>query len=274
MANEYQTNVGSGQTSNPDPFATGGYGGGGGGSAPTPQQRQAAGNLGAITGYNQGTVLGDARNQDDIFDIADQQNKNLASMQTAQARRGAGNDWYTQQQRIQSVNSQLRDVMGNAANGSSLYDLWDLIARKDDMDDVAVLNQLRENRNQIDNNLFEAMAATNINRNQNAAETERALRELGGDYAAQMNNIHPDIDTGIYNQDGHTLNLPDWLRQTYYQDNRSAPLTASEAALIRPNRAAQTAWDEGLLTGQANMSQAANSDYANRMRQGYQRRTQ
>lgn len=182
----------------------GGYGGGGGGgsSSPSEQQKKAAENLGGITNWNQDTILGAAKNADKVFDISDKQNENLKNIQVKQARRNAGNDWYTQQQRLQSVAANLRESMGNAMYGSTLYDFWDLLARKDDMDDVEVLNTMRENINNVDNEYWQALMATNNSRNESYLDTEQNLRELASDYAAQLNNIHPDLAEDVINGPG------------------------------------------------------------------------
>jgi hypothetical protein len=261
-----------GDKTSTNPYSGGGSGGGSGGISA--KEKQAANNLASVAGYNQDTITGNYDNQNKIHDISDKQNKRLAAVQTTQARRNAGNDWYTQQQKLQSVTSQLTDAMGNAAMGSGLYDMWDAIARKDDMDDVAVLNQLRENRNSIDNNLFEALAASNISRNQTAADTERALREIGADYAAQINNINPKLGKGVFDTKDHTLNLPSWIQEAFFNKNKRKALKPTEQPLVREAGAASDAWSRGLLTGEHNTASSSNQTYQQRLSQGYSRRTQ
>ena len=252
----------------------GGSGGGGGSTGPTDEQKKAAGNLGGISGYNRETVLGGAKNSDKVYDIADQQNANLRATQTTQAKQRAGSDWYTQQQKLQSVTGQIMDASGNAMNGSSLYDLWDMVARKDDMDDVAVLDQMRQNQNTVDNNFYEALMQTNSGRNENAMKVETNLRELYADYIAQLNNIHPDLSEDKIDADGHTLEPTDWFGTSYFDQNVRPAVKTETQGLYRPDAAAADAWSQGLLAGEKNTASAANKDYRQRLYSGYQRRTQ
>ena len=257
---------------------SGGYGGygSGGSSGPTDEQKKAAGNLAGITGYNAGTITGKAGQGDKVYDISDAQNKAMQALQTLQSKRNAGNDWYTQQQKLQSVNSQLADAAGNAMYGSFALDLADAIARKDDMDDVAVLNQMRENQNQIDNDYWEALMATNNSRNELYMDTEADLRELTADYAAQLNNIHPDLAKDVIDADNKTLNSPDWLKTGYFNDQVRDAIQPETQGLYRPENAAAVANQKGLVnnTNTSQFSDSGNQDYWTRMRQGYQRRTQ
>lgn len=253
---------------------SGGSGGSGGSSGPSDKQNQAAGNLGGIVGYNMQTLLNAADQADKVYDISDEQNANMRAIQTVQNRRNAGNDWYTQQQRLQSVTKQLRDQGGNAYNGSALYDLWDMIARKDDMDDVEVLNSMRENLNAVDNDYFNAIMATNNARNENYMNTESNLRELAADYAAQLNNIDPSLASDIIDAEGHTLNIPDWLQTSFFDSHVREAIKPDEQSLVRPANTANDAWSNGLLTGQRNTSQSSNNSYWSRLMSGYDRRTQ
>lgn len=256
----------------------GGYGGSGGSSGPSAEQKKAADNLGGITGYNKDTILGGAKDAGEVFDVQDEQNKRLQAIQTLQNKRQAGNDWYTQQQKLQSVVGQLRDAGGNALTGSNLYDFWDAVARKDDMDDVATLNNMRTNQNTIDNNYYEALSQSTNARNEYNMGIEQALRELAADHAAQMNNISPDLAAKIISgngADGKTVTPPSWLNTDYFDANKRGPAATQDQGLYRPDTAAQNAWNNKLLNENANdTSQASNKSYWERMNKGYSRRTQ
>lgn len=281
------TNLGqSGLTDSSQGPGDGSYGGGGNSGPnygvnwpgePGENDTKAANNLAGITGYNQDTILGAAQNADKMYDVSDQQNKFMQELQAIQAKRNAGNDWYTQQQRLQSVTANLREQMGNALYGSTLYDFWDLLARKDDMDDVEVLNTLRENLNNTDNAYWEAIMATNNARNEMYLETEQNLRELAADYAAQVNNIHPALAEGLISGDmgsGGTINVPSWLQTEYFNSHMRGPIHPTEQELFRPEKAAKDAWSKGLLNGNHNANSATNQSYWQRMFGGYNRRTQ
>lgn len=264
----------------------GGGGGGGGSSEPTDEQKKAKDNLGAIVGYNADTLKNKAKQGDKAFDIADEQSKLQRLTQTKQNKRNAGNDWYTRQQKLQSVTNWLADASGNAMYGSFYNDLNDLIARQDDMDDVEVLNQMRENQNQIDNDYYDALMANNNSRNELYMDTETGLRELAADYAAQANNIHPDLVDGIIDTDNHTLKIPngsknkdsdlDFLNTAYFDSHVRKAVEPELQGLYRPADAASTAYKKG-QANRSNTSQysdSGNTDYWSRVRQGYQRRSQ
>lgn len=254
----------------------GGSGGSGGSSGPTDEQKRAAGNLGGITGYNIQTLTNKAGQGDKVYDIADQQNKNMQTLQTLQNKRNAGNDWYTQQQKLQNVTSQVADASGNSMYGSFALDFADSIARKNDMDAVAVLNQQRENQNQLDNDYFEALMAINNSRNELYMDTEADMREVAADYAAQLNNIHPDLANDVIDSGEHTLNIPSWLQTSYFDSHVRDAIQPETQALYRPENAAVTATQQGLVNKDttSQYSSSGNNDYWTRMRQGYQRRTQ
>lgn len=253
----------------------GGGGGGGASSGPTDEQKKAADNLGAVTGYGQKAIKDKAKQGIDALKLANKNNKNARITQTKQNIRNAGNDWYTQQQKLQNVASQLADASGNAMYGSFYQDISDLIARKDDIDDVEVLNQMRENQNQIDNDYFDALAANNNAMNELYLDTEYDLKQLASDYAAQVNNIHPDLAEDIMDADNHTLNIPDWLDTEYYEKHKKDAIDPTTQGLYRPATASIRANDRGLVNTNTSSqySKSGNSDYWSRVRTGYNRRS-
>lgn len=266
-------------------YGGGGYGGGGGGGSagPSEAQKDAAKNLAAITNYNANTITGKAKQGDKAFDVSDQQNKNLKLFQLANAEKTAGNDWYTQQQKLQGVLSQQRDVMGNAFYGTGALDLAEDMARADDMSDVQTLNQLRENMDTIDSDYYESLMATNNSRNELYLDTEADLRQLFADYASQLNNISADLVNGeeskdgfpeIIDADGRKLKVPDWFDDEYFEEHLKEALKPEYRGLIRPDQAALTAWKKALSPHRSNYHSSANQNYFQRLFGGYNRRTQ
>lgn len=259
-------------------YGSSGDGGGSGSSSsgPTDKERKAADNLAGIVGWNADTVRGAYDNANKVYDVADEQSKNLQAVQTKQNKKTATNDWYAQQQKLQSSVAALSDNMGNSANGSSIYDFWDMIARKDDMDDASTLDTMRKNQNTIDNAYYEAVMQNNNSRNDQAMQTEKNLREIGGDYAAQMNSISPDMveENNLIDGENHTLNLPDWLNTSFFDEHVRDAIVPEDQGFYRPDNAASDNWAQYLLTGQRNTASSASPGYRDRLVQGYQRRTQ
>lgn len=254
----------------------GGYGyggsGGGGSSGPTAEQKEAGANLGGVAGFNAGTVLGTYDNTMDMYDVSDQQNKNLRDTQIKQARRKSGTDWFRQYKDLQTVTDNILDAAGKALLGSFSYDLNDLIADEDDAIDAETLETMRDNINSIDNSYFESLASLNNSRNDMAVNTEQALRELGADYVAQLNNIHPDLADSYIDQENHTLKMPDWLDTDFYDEHRVEAAKPDDYKWTRPDRANDTAYQQGVKTTDRATSQAASGDYWSRLMSGYNNR--
>lgn len=250
----------------------GGYGGGGvgGSTGPSDEQKKAGDNLAGITGYNKDTVLGNYEDTMSVLDISDQQNKFLHDTQVTQAKRKAGDEWFSQHKKLQDTVSQTKDAAGQAMRGSFLYDYSDLVADQDDTIDEATLRNLRENINSIDNSYFEALAQNNNSRNEAAMNAEQGFRELAADYIAQLNNIHPDLAKGMIDGGNHTLKPPSWLSTDFFDSHKREPVKPDDFSFIRPDIANKGAGK--LDTGGANTSQSVSGDYWQRMTSGYDQR--
>ena len=248
----------------------GGGGGGGGSTGPSDEQKKAGDNLAGITGYNKDTVLGNYEDTMSVLDISDQQNKFLHDTQVTQAKRKAGDEWFSQHKKLQDTVSQTKDAAGGAMRGSFLYDYSDLLADQDDTIDEATLRNMRENINSIDNSYFEALAQNNNSRNEAAMNAEQGFRELAADYIAQLNNIHPDLAKDMIDGGNHTLKPPSWLNTDFFDSHKKEPVKPDDLSFIRPDMANKKA-DE-LNTGGGNTSQSVSGDYWQRMTSGYDQR--
>lgn len=255
-----------------------GYGGGygSGSAAPTAQQKKAQKNQGAVTGFN-------FKTPGLMFDYGTQsldENDKFLERQRDEIFKRAGqaatNDWYKQQQDLQSVTSQIADASGNAMNGSFMNDFWDLVARRDDQDDVEILNTLRENMNNAWSDYDEAYQQ-NINaRNELAMDAEEARRDIMADYVALSNNMHPDLADEYLDTENHTINAPEWLKPDFFKDNFREAHTPTSQGLFRPANTADIAnRDNQINKNEQNVSSSStNQDYWTRMRNGYGRRGQ
>lgn len=252
------------------------YSGGGGSSAssgPSDEQNRAFGNLGAITGANKDTLENKYADTMDMLDVSDEQNRNLRDVQKIQAKRKAGDEWFSQHKKIQDVVSQVVDAAGQAMRGSFLLDYKDTLADQDDTIDEAVLRSMRENINSIDNSYFETLAQNINNRNEAAINTEEGLRELMADYIAQGNNIHPDLVQKYIDTAGHKIKGDDlgWLKADgFYEGHKKEAAKPDDFSFIRPDMANHGA--AGLDTGGSNISQSVSGDYWQRMNSGYDQR--
>lgn len=266
--------TGGSSSSNSTSGSRGGYGSGG--SGPTDKDKKAQANLGGISGFNFQTpqIMSDLG--DKAMDISDTGNANIRDYAINNAKRKSASEWYKSQQDLQSVTSQLADASGNLVNGSGFLDFLDLIARKDDQQDVEILNSARDNENSIWQDFYEALQQNNNARNQMYIDAQEAMRNVGADYAAQSNNIHPDLANGLIDAANHNLTLPDWLNSDGYAENKFRDAVSPEMQdFFRPAMDAQTATDNGLDREPTTANQAsANKSYWDRMRSGYGRRNQ
>lgn len=251
-------------------YRGGGGGGGGGSTGPSDEQKKAGDNLAGITGYNKDTVLGNYDDTMSVLDISDQQNKFLHDTQVTQAKRKAGDEWFSQHKKLQDTVGQTKDAAGGAMRGSFLYDYSDLLADQDDTIDEATLRNMRENINSIDNSYFEALAQNNNSRNEAAMNAEQGFRELAADYIAQLNNIHPDLAKDMIDGGNHTLKPPSWLNTDFFDSHKKEPVKPDDFSFIRPDMANKKA--DGLNTGGGNTSQSVSGDYWQRMTSGYDQR--
>lgn len=265
----------------------GGSGGGGGGSgstAPSDMQKETAKNLRPIVHYNYDTLGNKFDLGDKVYDTADEQSENMQRWQEALAQRNAGGDWYRINQKLQSAMRNMRDEMGNAAYGSDYADMYESFARAYDQSNDDTLRAFRKNLEEIDANYYDAIMNNINSRNKLAADTQIAMRELGSDWAAQLNNIHPQLANGEYqsgvtgmgedreegkapddagdfdsliDRGNDTLKFPDWLKTDYANDHWSQAINPEMRPFYRPDLAAQTASDMGLRNRNTNTASAA-----------------
>ena len=280
---------------NPDDQSGGGGGGVGGGggygawsaagnNGPTRAQKDAARALEPIALYNQNTLLNKADQARDVYDIGDQGSKNLRDYQAANAQRSAGAEWFSNLLKEQSTTKLQRDKMGNARYGSGALDLMRDMERAHDATAATILETLENNLASIDTDYYQALQASINGWNENAMDTEAKLRELFSDYAAQINNIHPDIATGRVNEgydepldededeygyefpkvidiENRELLPPEWFKPDYYEANKRGAVVPQWMLHIRPDAATETSWKRKQNPGQQNTSSAANKRY-------------
>lgn len=256
----------------------GGDGSGGGSGSPSQAQKDAAAALAPIVVYGQETIQNKANQMGDVYDIADKGNQAITNMQVRQAEKEAGAEWFSRLLKEQSAYKHQRDVMGNARYGSGALDLNTDFQRVHDANAVEVLEALEGNLSDIDVDALQALQS-NINaRNELGVNTEAALRQNAADYAAQLNNIAPELANGseegfdeIIDTENRRLNFPDWLDTRYYEEHKVAPVEEKYRGLIRPAAAVERAygtpndsfdaWAKALQTTHTNNSMAANKRY-------------
>ena len=171
----------------------GGSSGGGSGSSVSSSQRKALANAANVAKYNARTLTDQYKAKIAGFDLAEKQAKRQAKVQKQQNSRTAASDRFAQLQRTQSSASALTNKAGNALQGSQAYGMFDMLSKRNNMDNSESWNTLRENQDSVTNSLNETLNANNVARNEAAWLTEAELRKLEADMAAQSNNINPKL---------------------------------------------------------------------------------
>lgn len=263
-----------------------GSGYGYGSSSPSQAQKDAAAALAPIVAYGHETIKNKANQMGDVYDIADKGNQAITNMQLKQAEKEAGAEWFSRLLKEQSSYKHQRDVMGNTRYGTGALDLNTDFQRAHDANAVEVLEALEGNLSDIDVDALTALQ-TNINaRNEMGANTEAALRQNASDYAAQLNNIAPELANGseegfdqIIDTENRTLNLPEWLDTRWYEAHKSQPVEEKYRGLTRPAAATERAygtpndtgdpWVKALQALHPNNGMAANKRYWDTLTRDY-----
>jgi len=102
----------------------------------------------------------------------------------------AGNEWYKQQQELQSAYTNLRQANGTSAYGGAADTLNWLASREDDEHDTDLLNQVRENKNDILQAKHaadvEAISQYNSTMSKNAGEYSNAISNFFNTWSSLM----------------------------------------------------------------------------------------
>ena len=251
-------------------------GGAAGSSGPTDNDRKAFANLGALTGFQLQTPEIHADQGWKILDNSLAGSEAIYNTQMRENKAKAANDWFLGQLKLQQTVDQLTDAMGNAAYGSSLENFQDAYRRQDDIQDVGILNQTRENDWSIDTDFDEIKQSNIDSKNELASDTEQAKRNTVADYAAQANNIHPDLAAGLFDTTNNTINIPANMTTTYFDDHFVSHVDPRYQGLYRLDADSATAAKQGLVRkdNTAQFASSGNMDYWTRRKNGYQGRTQ
>lgn len=159
----------------------------------TDRERSAADHLGSIAGFNAQSTKNQLMQQLGNYDTADKQNRQLADVQLDQNSRKSAQERFGQNKKLQSSVHSVLGAAGNAMNGSSLYELLNMIATRTDLDNAETWGALAQNQNTVENAYNESMNQNVLARNDAAINAEFGLRGIEADTAAQLNNINPSL---------------------------------------------------------------------------------
>lgn len=159
----------------------------------TDEQRKGANNQKQLANYNAESTKNQLSQQLENYNLSDQQNLRQSKVQKAQNSRQAESDRFDANRDLQNSVLGIMGSMGNAMNGSSTGNLMRMIENRNDRDNNTYWTQLQNNQDAVQNAYDEALNQNQIARNDAIINTEKALRDMQGDLAANLNNINPDL---------------------------------------------------------------------------------
>jgi len=189
--------------------SSGGSGGGGGGTYTVNYEKpkediddinaQLA-NAGKMLGRENANIAKSGK--DALDNIKNQRIANNKQLIMKRAQLDRNSEWQPNQQKEQSVLTNLRRTMGNAAYGSGLTDLMEGLNRYDDMADVELINTWKENRDNAYNNWYQANADLISDYNEQATKTRSAFEEAFNNYLSNISNINAELGQKAYAKNG------------------------------------------------------------------------
>lgn len=222
----------------------------------TERERIAANNLKDIAKKNAQSTKDQSNRQIANYDMANTQNDSLRTKQNKEASRAAEGDRFEAYRDLLNSNVGLMGSMNQAMNGSTLGNLMTMNRDRMDKDNSTYWQQLQENRDQNDNSFIDSYNQNNVSKVDNAISTEKALSDMEGDLAANLNNTNPnlystpgtgeaDLGSGGY-YDAHKQNANIAKMSGYVMPDNSK----YQAQLIQPrNRINNNSYFARLLNG-------------------------
>lgn len=159
----------------------------------TDRERKAAENQTAISGQNVRDVQNQLARQLANYDFADAQNRSLADVQRRQNSRKTSTDRFEAQRDLQAATLGLLGSMGSAMNGSSTGNLMRMLESRNDKENDTYWAQLLANQDAVENSYQDSLNQNTVARRDAMQSAEKAIRDIEGDWAANLNNINPNL---------------------------------------------------------------------------------
>lgn len=189
----------------------------------TKRERKASESQTAISKQNIRDVQNQLRRQLANYDFADAQNRALADTQLRQNSRKTSADRFEAQRDLQAATTGLLGSMGSAMNGSSTGNLMSMLRSRNDKENNTYWAQHQENQDQVENSYNDSLNQNNVARRDAMQSAEKAIKDIEGDWRANMNNINPSLFPGA--------------NTTVGSDSSLSPSTAWDTSKARQNNA-------------------------------------
>lgn len=159
----------------------------------TKRERQAADNLKNIARYNADATRNQLTQQLGNYDFANRQNRALADVELKQNKRKSETDRFEAQRDLQNAALGLMGSMNQAMNGSSIGNLMSMLENRNDKENNTYWQQLQTNQNTVNNAYDESFNQNQVAKRDATINAEKALKDMQGDLAANLNNINPTL---------------------------------------------------------------------------------
>ena len=162
----------------------------------TDREQMAADNQTAISQQNVRDVQNQLARQLSNYDFADRQNRALADVQLRQNSRKTSADRFEAQRDLQNSALGLLGSMGTAMNGSSTGNLMRMLESRNDKENNTYWAQHQQNQDAVENSYQDSLNQNRVARRDAMQSAEKAIRDIEGDWRANMNNINPSLFPG------------------------------------------------------------------------------
>ena len=162
----------------------------------TDRERKASENQTTISKQNVRDVQNQLARQLSNYDFADKQNRSLADTQLKQNSRKTSADRFEAQRDLQAATLGLLGSMGTAMNGSSTGNLMSMLRSRNDKENNTFWAQHQTNQDQVENSYQDSLNQNNVARRDAMQSAEKSIRDIEGDWRANMNNINPNLFPG------------------------------------------------------------------------------
>ena len=198
----------------------------------TDREQMAADNQTAIAQQNVRDVQNQLARQLSNYDFADRQNRALADVQLRQNSRKTSADRFEAQRDLQNSALGLLGSMGTAMNGSSTGNLMRMLESRNDKENNTYWAQHQQNQDAVENSYQDSLNQNRVARRDAMQSAEKAIRDIEGDWRANMNNINPSLFPGGTGEVGGDTSLSS---TTAWDEGRSQQNNARISGYVQPD---------------------------------------
>lgn len=200
----------------------------------TDRERQAASRTRSIGNFNINSLAKQLSRQQANIDMANKQNRQLADVEVAQARRKSETERAEAQRNLLSTALSLLGEMGpTTLNSSTVGNLMSMLENRNDADNTNYWQQWQDNIDAIENANQETLNQNQVAKNENATNAAKGISDISADTSANLNNINPNL-----------YSAPSVKRANQvYSENKVGPNMAQLSGYLMPDTSVQSARD-------------------------------